>query len=172
MTDIFPKKVFLLINYKRLRIHTIVAFSFVRTFARGFRPCFRQDGKSRREEFVQASLRLFPWRRLNRRHHCVHRHWEEDRSTFSACCRGGVRRSHPHPHTLPLSGTHTGLTFSPGYVQWGLCFAIPWFAGDLCSQPTMTRLGNHVSHRVSSIRRRWHACSPCYDKSGMQQGRN
>ena len=25
------------------------------------------------EVFVQASLRLFPWRRLNRRHHCVHR---------------------------------------------------------------------------------------------------
>ena len=30
MTDIFPKFFFLLINYKRLRIHTIVAFSFVR----------------------------------------------------------------------------------------------------------------------------------------------
>ena len=33
MTDIFPKKFFLLINYKRLRVYTIVAFSFVRTFA-------------------------------------------------------------------------------------------------------------------------------------------
>ena len=40
---------------------------------RGFRPCFRQDGKSRCKVFVQASLRLFPWCRLNRRHHCVHR---------------------------------------------------------------------------------------------------
>ena len=40
---------------------------------RGFRPCFRQDGKSRCDVFVQASLRLFPWRRLNRQYHCVHR---------------------------------------------------------------------------------------------------
>ena len=30
------------------------------TFARGFRPCFRQDGKSRCDIFVQACLRLFP----------------------------------------------------------------------------------------------------------------
>ena len=73
MTDIFPKNFFLLISCKRLRIHTIVAFSFVRTFARGFRPCFRQDGRSRCDIFVQASLRLFPWRHLNRLHHCVHR---------------------------------------------------------------------------------------------------
>ena len=72
MTDIFPKFFFLLISCKRLRVYTIVAFSFVRTFARGFRPCFRQDGKSRCEVFVQASLRLFPWRHLNRLHHCVH----------------------------------------------------------------------------------------------------
>ena len=43
------------------------------TFARGFRPCFRQDGKSRCDVFVQASLRLFPWHRLNRQYHCVHR---------------------------------------------------------------------------------------------------
>ena len=38
MTDIFPKKNFLMINCKRLRVYTIVAFSFVRTFARGFQP--------------------------------------------------------------------------------------------------------------------------------------
>ena len=54
-------------------------FKSGQTVWRGFRPCFRQEWKSWCEVFVQASLRLLPWRRFNKWHHCRQR-WVDKHS--------------------------------------------------------------------------------------------